>query len=203
MMTSQTCKPLAEKEILMFQAVNELLKEGRDARDLTVQEITKKAGIGKGTAYEYFQSKEELIGKATVFGVMEELKLLSEKAEKCNSFKEIIFQVFAWIDDNVQNRQTVENLFAFSAKSIDCAKPHCPEREMGERTGNYFVSKIADIGIKEQIFDVTEHFLVESAIISQLLSYAVNMVTERIKGKEEMERFKQFTYESIIKMLRK
>ena len=57
-------KKLCEKERLMFQAVIELIEEGMDIYSMKVSDITSRAGVGKGTAYEYFSSKEELIAKA-------------------------------------------------------------------------------------------------------------------------------------------
>lgn len=52
------------KERAIYQAVLELFEEGADINNLTVAEITGRAGIGKGTAYEYFSGKEEMIAKA-------------------------------------------------------------------------------------------------------------------------------------------
>ena len=53
----------------IYQAVFALLEEGADINSLTVSEITRKAGIGKGTAYEYFSDKEEMIGRAICYNV--------------------------------------------------------------------------------------------------------------------------------------
>ena len=47
----------------MYGAVIEMLEEGMDASGMRVSAITERAGIGKGTAYEYFDSKE--IGRAS------------------------------------------------------------------------------------------------------------------------------------------
>ncbi len=57
-------KDYLPKEIAIYQAVIELFEEGADINNLTVSEITARAGIGKGTAYEYFSGKEEMIAKA-------------------------------------------------------------------------------------------------------------------------------------------
>lgn len=53
----------------IYQAVFELFEKGADLNSLTVSEITKKAGIGKGTAYEYFTDKEEMIARAIFYNV--------------------------------------------------------------------------------------------------------------------------------------
>ena len=55
---------LPEKEVRIYIAVADLIKEGKNINDLKVSEISNRAGIGKGTTYEYFQSKEEMIFKA-------------------------------------------------------------------------------------------------------------------------------------------
>lgn len=60
-------KEYLPKEKAIYQAVLELFAEGADLNSLTVSEITKKAGIGKGTAYEYFSDKEEMIAKAVFY----------------------------------------------------------------------------------------------------------------------------------------
>lgn len=64
--TGAECPP---KVKAIYQAVFELFEEGADLNSLTVSEITKKAGIGKGTAYEYFSDKEEMIARAIFYNV--------------------------------------------------------------------------------------------------------------------------------------
>ena len=58
---------IPSKVLLMYQAVNQLLEEGEDPGKIRVSTITDRAGIGKGTAYEYFDSKEELVLYAVVY----------------------------------------------------------------------------------------------------------------------------------------
>ena len=60
-------KEYSSKEIAIYKAVIELFEEGADLNNLTVAEITGKAGIGKGTAYAYFSDKEEMIAKALFY----------------------------------------------------------------------------------------------------------------------------------------
>lgn len=60
-------KDYSPKEKAIYEAVIDLFEEGADLNSLTVSEITRKAGIGKGTAYEYFSDKEEMIAKALFY----------------------------------------------------------------------------------------------------------------------------------------
>lgn len=55
------------KEQAVYQAVLALFEDGADINNITVAEITGRAGIGKGTAYEYFSGKEEMIAKAFLY----------------------------------------------------------------------------------------------------------------------------------------
>ena len=62
-------KNYSPKQIAIYRAVIELFGEGADLNRLTVSEITGKAGIGKGTAYEYFSDKEEMIARALLYNI--------------------------------------------------------------------------------------------------------------------------------------
>lgn len=75
-------KEHSPKEQAIYQAVIELFEEGTDLNNLTVAEITKKAGIGKGTAYEYFSDKEEMIAKALFYNVEAFCKQLYKRMGK-------------------------------------------------------------------------------------------------------------------------
>ncbi len=75
-------KALSPKEKAIYQAVLELFEEGVDLSSVTVAEITKKAGIGKGTAYEYFSDKEEMIAKALFYNAGELCLKIYERLKK-------------------------------------------------------------------------------------------------------------------------
>ena len=49
-----------DKKELIFKATEELISE-TSYNDITVDAIAKKAGIGKGSVYYYFKSKDEII----------------------------------------------------------------------------------------------------------------------------------------------
>jgi len=76
----------------MYEAVLELFASGRELGTLKVSEITAKAGIGKGTAYEYFYTKEEMIIGAIRYEASKHIAIIAELIEKGQSFQEIIFQ---------------------------------------------------------------------------------------------------------------
>jgi len=69
-------RELAPKVKATYQAVIQLFMEGADLNNLTVAEITGKAGIGKGTAYEYFPNKEEMIAGALFYSMKDACRSL-------------------------------------------------------------------------------------------------------------------------------
>lgn len=73
---------LAPKVKATYQAVIQLLMEGADLNNLTVSEITAKAGIGKGTVYEYFSNKEDMIAGALLYELRDSCERLYSQMKR-------------------------------------------------------------------------------------------------------------------------
>ena len=73
-------KQYPPKVVAMNEAVISLLAEGRELNSLRVSEITARAGIGKGTAYEYFSSKAEIIATALEYDLAKQIARLKPDA---------------------------------------------------------------------------------------------------------------------------
>ena len=70
------------KVLLIYQAVEQLIATGEDINTIRVSAITKLAGIGKGTAYDYFETKEELIACSLLYQIRKLSELLRNIFEK-------------------------------------------------------------------------------------------------------------------------
>lgn len=66
-------QPYSEKERRIFEGVLALAGDGADLYLITVSDIARAAGIGKGTVYEYFSSKEDILAGAILYCVEGEL----------------------------------------------------------------------------------------------------------------------------------
>ena len=62
-------RELAPKVVATYRAVIDLLREGANVNSLTVSEITGRAGIGKGTVYDYFSNKDDMIAGALFYEI--------------------------------------------------------------------------------------------------------------------------------------
>lgn len=94
-------RTLSEKELLLYQAVIELLDEGMEVHQIKVSDITNRAGVGKGTAYEYFSSKEEMIAKAIYWHGNQRFLELVENLKGQKSLKDQLMEVFNFIENVV------------------------------------------------------------------------------------------------------
>lgn len=90
---------LSEKELALFRAVIELIEEDVDIHSIKVSDITSRAGIGKGTAYEYFSSKEEMVAKAIIWSGEKLFQKIMDVLRKTESLKE---QIKAVLDSSRQ-----------------------------------------------------------------------------------------------------
>ena len=67
-----------------------LMNEGVNIHTIKVADIAKSVGIGKGTVYEYFKSKDELLEKSLIYYMNLSINKAIEKIDAANGFKEKI-----------------------------------------------------------------------------------------------------------------
>ncbi len=110
---------LSPKVEALYKAVAALLLEGREIGKMKVSEITEKAGIGKGTAYEYFESREELLIDAIDYfqrtwaeSIEEELSHYDGFMKKVNCLFQLIDEVIGKVKREVLRE--ICNIFFFS-----------------------------------------------------------------------------------------
>lgn len=95
------------KEIAAFQGLFRLAACGKHFSSIKVQDIATAAGIGKGTLYEYFSSKEEILSSAVVYAMEKIVGWMEKQLKNPVSLYQIL-------DGFVEELQT-ENLLPFSS----------------------------------------------------------------------------------------
>lgn len=93
---------LSPKVEALYEAVKELLLEGKEIRKMKVSEITERAGIGKGTAYEYFESREELLMDSLDYFQATWAEGIQEKLSDYDGFMEKIDFLLGLLDDTIK-----------------------------------------------------------------------------------------------------
>lgn len=108
-------KPEAENNLkpkvrALYEAVLELLNENADISTMKVSDITSRAGIGKGTAYDYFKSREEIIAGAVMWDAKRQGMETREKMQELPDFQARIRYCFQWVDECVRERKAFGKL---------------------------------------------------------------------------------------------
>lgn len=96
----------SEKQILIFDGVMTLLREGRPVHELKVADITESAGIGKSTAYEYFASKEEIIREALAYHLRENFRRFAAFVFSAETFRDMIRNALDHMEESLDGQST-------------------------------------------------------------------------------------------------
>ena len=192
----------APKAVAMYEAVNELMEEGKEIYGMKISEITAKAGIGKGTAYEYFDTKEELLGKAVFYQLHQGLCHMTEKALKQGSFREQIFAILDDMEQNFPKRQVLIRYLCYYVLGSEAAKK-CG----GEKAGGFLregrLKETADCLLgqarKEGLLQKEPDFLAIETLLTQFMGFCFYL-GNRQAAEISMGQMKEFVYENIVKI---
>ncbi len=195
-----------EKVLAMYHAVWHLLEEGKDANKMKVSDITERAGIGKGTAYEYFRSKEELVSKALQYHKLLQVQMLSKAIKEQENFRGGLEACFDWI---LQSRDKRLLLIQFVRRADGFLQiPDCFSREHEEQKKSFMMMAVeilkdlADLGRKEGTVrrEIPDN-LVILQILSPLLGFFVCQELADFSEEADLLKTKEFLCDNIIKSL--
>ena len=105
MTDKDSVKDVKEKEALILEAGAKIFSE-RNFYEVKMQEIADEAGVGKGTIYEYFSGKEDLIGqifKLSIYKYKEEINY--EKIEGYDFWEKLENYLIAHVDFFWENKE--------------------------------------------------------------------------------------------------
>lgn len=162
------------KVIAMYGAVSTLLRENKDISEMSVSMITGLAGIGKGTAYEYFDSKEEIIVCALLYEIRMVTEQAFEQLKTCPDMESQIEKMLLLVEEH---SQCVDAIMAFLHLLTDHSKEGNLLRErMAEENGNgpvdLLIRKITDSAAKRQ--ELREDLplsYITNVLLARMISY--------------------------------
>ena len=89
--------------------------------DLTISQVAKTAGVGKGTIYDYFKNKEDIVFEIVNILLEERNKKKEIYLENATSTKEkvkVFFSIF-YRDEDIELRQLYKEFISISLMSLD------------------------------------------------------------------------------------
>ncbi|MCM1145944.1 MAG: TetR/AcrR family transcriptional regulator [Clostridium sp.] len=191
------------KEKAIYQAVVELFEEGADLNSLTVSEITKRAGIGKGTAYEYFSDKEEMIAKALFYNTKIFCTNLYKGMMEKESFYTKIDFLLLTMEEEIANTNCVVRLMMMSDNSMLSRRMRelCEEKKSsGEMPVMDIIWKIIgdEFQSRQTPSDERMEYLVMS-IFSKILCFAMWMGKGMKQSVDERNAMRKLVTEGICR----
>ena len=116
MMTSPSYK---EKELLIMRALLRLLSDGVGLSEIKTSDIAQEAGIGKGTLYNYFDTKEDIFARKILYSIDTQLHAVFEQMNKAQDFKSKCYTVLRIAHEIASNENSDFHLLLFNLGGKD------------------------------------------------------------------------------------
>lgn len=189
------------KVLAIYQAVEQLIADGENLNTVSVSAITELAGIGKGTAYDYFDNKDEIIACSLLYQIRSLSQGLRETLGSKDSFAEQIDFCLNEIEKGTEKQQCfIRFVHVLTDNSGYCQlvkekmkqaefAPYLPPNVLRE-----FILKAVERGeIKRTLpLDYVVH-----EMFSKLLTYLLSLHTHECMG-TEIQQIRPYVYQSII-----
>ncbi|MBR5306205.1 MAG: TetR/AcrR family transcriptional regulator [Oscillospiraceae bacterium] len=199
-------KQYTEKEISVFKGVMALSKEGKKIYNITVQDIAKAANMGKGTLYEYFPSKEDIIINTLVYFLGLENKKAEEIADKGMSFRNTVYSLYDLILQSFDDGFAMVSQFASGEDMLDIPKLIEENKEYIEQvmtSRNQLILRMLKIGENEGVIrlDFGQEYIT-MAIMANLscLSNCLHL-PKSAEYIRQIEQKKEIAYTLLLKSL--
>ncbi|MBD5444030.1 MAG: TetR/AcrR family transcriptional regulator [Lachnospiraceae bacterium] len=199
-------KEYSSKEIAIYKAVVELFEEGADLNNLTVAEITGKAGIGKGTAYAYFSDKEEMIAKALFYNSENFCKQLYKGMCKEKDLSAKVNYVLLKMEQQIPKADCIFRFINMMSDNSTISK------RMRDIVKEVLSAKVSAINIVKRVLedefrdretpseDKMEYLAL--SIYSKLLCYAMVLKEDKYKQEEERSTMRGLISDGICREVR-
>lgn len=189
----------------MYDAVRQLLEEGCDVNEMKVADITNRAGIGKGTAYEYFDNKEQIISGALLYHISSVCGYLKEETKQYDNLSEVVACILDYLEKIMQEGECFIKFVHILTDSSSLSRrlqEKIVERNQETCMPGDLIGQIIRIGTESgEINKSLPYTYLSMVIIAKVLMYVVyltGMMEENDCGKEEM---RQLIYRSILSEL--
>ncbi len=197
----EAAQDVPPKVLLLYDAVEQLIAEGADLSSVKVSTITELAGIGKGTAYDYFDSKDDIIACALLYQVKIMMEELSSALVARESFPEQI----TYLLDEIEKEQGKQQYFLRFIHVLTENSSYCQlvrEKISSEAFREYLPGNVFEEIVQRGIDrgEIKAEFPAEyvvSAVFARLMSHLISICTEHCLHTNP-RKYRSFIYKSIL-----
>ena len=200
-----------EKMRLMYEAVAAMIREKKELSTIKVQDITSRAGIGKGTAYEYFSSKTELLSHALIYEYSHKILKLAELVFSVEDFKERCYKIMDWILENKEYNQMYNHLLKvtmgeFMEDAAQTAESVCTQDEFGHAVHDYIygmIDQFMEDGYRQGVFTEPDAGKRSLALLAAMLEYGLVIMGPKEPRYHRLgdAKLREFIYSGLIASL--
>lgn len=195
----------SEKEIAIFNGLMDLIKQGCNPYSIKVSDIAKASHVGKGTIYDYFESKEGVISKAILFNISKEMETSINRIKLRESFQDKFYEILNIIEENMENNLSIYNTL-FTSRGMDEFYEYLiDEKDYLKQcmlTIETMIDYMLDIGYKEGIIKTSENrYYQRMALRSSIGSFSLYLSHRNIYKDISIDEAKEVAYKLLIKAL--
>ena len=171
----------AARKAAVYEAALQLIGQGVSPAALKIQQLADAAGIGKGTVYEYFSSKEEIIANAVLYDVEMRLAHVLEITKGEGDFAGKFVQILTYMEEVFAKRQAFCLLVRIGTGSYEVSESmrrECEKRQqaLGCHLADRIVESLMCQGVSEGTIGETNPYLQKLAFVAQMTAFAGYLV---------------------------
>ncbi|OZV10431.1 hypothetical protein CIW83_20365 [Tissierella sp. P1] len=172
----------SEKEIAIFEGLINLIKEGANPYSIKVSDIAIASNVGKGTIYDYFDSKEEAISRAIIYNIIHEAKNAFERINSKDNFKDKFYEILKILVDNMESNFCTLNML-LSVGGIQEFYEYIRDENYDLSRFiviiNDEINRLLELGFKEGIINTTESKYYQITAVKGSISGFVHYISRK------------------------
>ena len=116
----------AQRKAKVYEAALALTSQGVSPAAMTIQQLADAAGIGKGTVYEYFSSKEEILQGVARYCFAQENERIAARFDRCRTLVDLENELVDYLQEVAAQRMSTYRLLASSFGQQAAFCPNVP-----------------------------------------------------------------------------
>ncbi len=104
----------AQRKAKVYEAALALTAQGVSPAAMTIQQLADAAGIGKGTVYEYFSSKEEILQGVARYCFESENERIAARFDRCHTLADLENELVTYLQEVAAQRMSTYKLLVIS-----------------------------------------------------------------------------------------
>lgn len=195
---------MINKKEIIYRAVIDLLKNKTSLNNIKISDIAEYANIGKGTVYEYFKSKDDIINETVIYIIEENTNKIKTMIDMNQEFKSLLINHIKTLTEIILENSIFHTLLLSGEMSNLFYQDfeYKIMKKIMETKNRYYrlLGAIINKGVEENKFQaVTDPFIINSIgnTIFTSIMYCIHECENEIK----LDDFISKIYSLILKML--